>query len=253
MATVSEWVGQLGAGDQAQAYAALQQLQRLTIDAGSPGREVQRAELASTLAKELNAANEHKDGRGKISYTPKYSPRVRGLVARLLAQVAGESEVAALRQLSEEFGAREMARWALDRMTTPGATATLIDLAKTAVGPEFRIGVLNALGRRTGEDVRVTLAQCALDLDEEVRLAAAEALANLPAPESDQVFEAVLKIGQPGPTAKRRLLKARLRLAETLVRAGQPQAGKKIYEAIVAQGADPPQAEAAQLALKSLA
>ncbi len=253
MATAVELVAQLGSGEQAHAFAALRQLQRLTLDAGAPGKEVQRAELAAALAAEMNAAHEHKSEKGKISYTPKHGPRVRGTVARLLASVAGESEVAALRQLGEDFGGREMARWALDRMSTPGATAALIDMAQNAVGPEFRIGVLNALGRRSGEDVRVALAKSALDHDEEVRLASAEALANLPAVESDQVFDAVLKIGQPSPPAKRRLVKARLRLAEGLVRAGQSAAGKKIYEAIVAQGADPPQVEAAQSALKALA
>lgn len=253
MATVSELVGQLGAGDPAQVFGALRQLQALVVGVGGPGKEVPRAELAAALAGEMNAANETKNAKGEISSSPKYNAKVRGLAARLLAEVGGESEVAALRQLLDDFNVREMARWALDRMTSPGATATLVDLAKNAVGPEFRIGVINALGRRAGEDVRVVLAQCALDHDEEVRLAAAEALANLPAVESDQVFDAVLKIGQPGPSAKRRLVKARLRLAEGLVRAGQAAAGKKIYEAVVAGGAEPPQVDAAQLALKALA
>lgn len=252
MANVSELVGQLGAGDQAQAYAAWRQLQTMTAAVGGPGKEVQRSELAAALAAEMNAATETKNDRGKVSQSPRHSPKVRGLAARLLALVAGEAEVSALGKLLNDFNTREMARWALDRIQSPGATAALVELTKSAVGPEFRIGVINALGRRGGEDVRLALAQSALDHDEEVRLAAAEALANLSAPESDQVFDAVLKIGQPSPAAKRRLMKARLRLAEGLVRSGQAAAGKKVYEAVVASEPEPPQLEAAQTALKAL-
>lgn len=253
MATVAELVAHLNQADPAQAFAAWRQLQTMTLAAGGAGNEAPRAELAAALAAEVTATNEQKDAKGKITHTPKYTPRVRSQVARLLTLVAGESEVAALRQLLDDFNVREMARWALDRIAAPGATATLVDLAKQAVGPEFRVGVVNALGRRSGDDVRAALEQCTTDSDNEVRLAALEALANLPAGESDTVLEGALQASKDSPTTQRRLWKARLRLAEGLVRTGQAAAGKKVYEAVAAAGGESPQVTAAKRALQSMA
>lgn len=253
MATVAELVSHLNQADPAQAFAAWRQLQTMTLAAGGAGNEAPRAELAAALAAEMTATNEQKNDKGKVTHSPKYTPQVRSQVARLLSDVAGESEVAAVRQLLDDFNVREMARWALDRITAPGATATLVDLAKQAVGPEFRVGVVNALGRRSGNDVRAALEQCATDADEEVRLAALEALANLPAAESDAVLESALQASSARPAAQLRLWKARLRLAEGLVRAGQAAAGKKVYEAVAAAGGESPQVAAAKRALQSMA
>src|SRR5262245_28890173 len=106
MSSVEELCEQLGSGDQPKVYQARQALVRLAAEAGNPGGEGRRAELAAELAK----AQEAKDAEGKA---PKYTPAVRGQVCRTLAEVGGDMEVPSLKAALTDFDAREMARWAL--------------------------------------------------------------------------------------------------------------------------------------------
>jgi len=157
-----------------------------------------------------------------------------------------------LKETLQDFGTREMARWALEGVVSPAGTAVLIAASQNAVGPEFRIGVINALGKKSGPEVVAELKRSCLDEDVEVRTAAAEALANFADPTSDAVLAAVLRFGEPTPRIRERLVKARLRLAENLIRAGQTEAGQAILQSILAEGGEGPQAKAAQRALDAL-
>ena len=152
-------------------------------------------------------------------------------------------EAPALKQSLADFESRELARFALDRMTCQAATDALAEAALEAVGAEFRVGVVNALGRRSGSGVVNALKKCATDADPHVRLAAAEALANHPDASADELLVAAGK--QSGDRAALRMAKARIRLAEGLVRAGQQEAGKKIYQAVAQSDAEGPQKKAA--------
>src|SRR5262249_22797861 len=143
---------------------------------------------------------------------------------------------------------RESARWALDRVPTAAATAALV-AALDQVGPEFRVGVINALGKRRTPEVQTALHRQAADADEEVRLAAAEALANFAEASNDH---AIVAAGSGSPRSKARAQKARIRLAETLRVAGNKDAAVSIYRAVLADDADKPQKKAAQQALEQL-
>lgn len=252
MDTIQSLVEKLGGADQAQDYRAYRALWQIVADAGTPGKEAERTKIAQELALELNAENETTDGEGKKHKSIKYSPAVRGRIAQLLACVAAESEVPALQQAMGNFDTREMARWALDRASCQPSSVALATAATDGVGPEFRVGAINALARRGGTEAIAALTKAAGDTDPEVRLAAIEGLGLIGTAESDNAVAAVLGDRSTDPRGWRRALKARLRLAETLAAAGDKDAAKKVFEAVLACNAEEPQADAARLGLSKL-
>lgn len=253
MQTVEQLCEQLTSLDQVKVYQAKRALVQLAAAAGAPANESRRAELAAALAGQLVAGGDTKDAQGNPAF--KHSAEVRGEIARVLSLVAGEAEVPALVAALAEFSGREMARWALARITSQAATDALVEAAIAAVGTEFRLGAIGALGRRAGSNVVEALKKCAADSegeasDVEIRLAAADALANHADPSLDAVIVEIAR--DADPRTQSRAAKARIRLAETLVRAGQKEAGRHIYQAIAHGHADEPQQQAARLALAEL-
>lgn len=212
--------------------------------AGATGKAAERAELAAALAKALTAKNEKGDA-------PKYSVKARDELARTLSEVADDMEVAALKVALVDFNAREMARFALDRMTCQAATDALADAALNAVGVEFRIGAINSLALRSGSQVVDVLKACAGDNDPEIRLAAAEALANHSDASADPLIVELAKHG--GLRAQSRVSKARVRLAAKLAAGGQKDAARRIYQSIAqSDSAAMPQKTAATIGLAQL-
>ena len=248
MESIEKLCEQLGSNDQVQQYRARRGLTEMTAAAGAPGKEADRAALAASLAKAIAATRPRADN----DKTPVavYSSRVRDELARALAEVGGDMEAPALKQELADFDAREMARFALDRMTCQAATDALAEAAIGAVGAEFRVGAVNALGRRSGSGVIDSLKKCAADAEPHVRLAAAEALANHADASADALLVAAGK--QPGPRAALRMSKARLRLAGSLTKAGQKDAAKAIYQSVAQSEAGEPQKKAARQALAQL-
>jgi hypothetical protein len=243
MPSVEELSDQLNSGDQPTVYRARQALSKMAAAAGSPAKEGERAAMAASLAKAETAKNEKGDA-------PKYGPKARAEVARSLSEVAGDMEVPALKETLNDFDAREMARFALDRMTCQAATDALADAALNAVGIEFRIGAINALGRRNGSQIVDVLKACAGDNDSEIRLAAAEALANHADASADPLIAEVAK--HPGQRAALRATKARVRLAAKLASVGQKDAAKQIYQSIAQSDAAAAQKKAAGIGLANL-
>lgn len=248
MANVNELARQLGSDDQVQVYRAKQEMVLLTAEAGAPGKDRQRSDMATEMAKSLTTEKEQKDNKGKTNKVPELNADGRSLVCRYLANVGDQSEVAALERAMQDFDVREMARWALTRMTCQAATDALAKAAKTGIGDEFRVGAINALAGRSGSNVRETLVACASLGSPQVRLAAIEALACDADPSNDAVMTKAA-VGD-GVRASKRVARARLRLAENLVAAGKRQAGRAIYQQIVDGKYDPAQQKAAQAALK---
>lgn len=248
MDIIIQTIEKLGNPDPVQNYQAKRSLEDLISLAGGPGQD----KLASALASELNAKREVKEG-DKTNHVIKYNPATRSTIARYLALVAGPEEIPALVEAMNDLDVRESARWALDRIQCAEATNALITAAVDGIGPEFRAGAINALGRRSGPEVVEALKKCAQDPYIEIRLVAAEALANQPDASSDTVItEAANGDGVFAERARARLAKARIRLAETLVRSGDKAAGKKIYEAVVSSNPDDAQKEAASIALAQI-
>lgn len=246
---VKKLVDQLGADQQVKSYQANQALEKIVWESGAPGRDDERPVIAKTLAAELVATREVKGDRGRTERQPLHSSDVRRQICRHLAAVAAEPELEALRKALDDLEVREMARWALDRMTGDGVTKALVKAAVEGIGGEFRIGAINALARRAGAEVVSALQTCAKDADRSIQLAACEALASHSNADSDAVLSAA---GKGGGRNRLRMTKARIRLAEKLAHAGQQSAAEKIYHAILNEKPDRPQASAAQSGLQRI-
>ena len=252
MPNVKELVGQLNGSPEA-TYVPERTLLNLVRQATAPGQEAQRAEVAAALAAELTAKTPpRKDDRGRdIPPQPVHPPRVRNKIASLLGYVLGDEQVPALVEALKDFDVRESARQALEANPSPATTKALID-ALQSVGPRFRVGVVGALANRREPEVLATLREVASnDIDEEVRLAAIEALACFPAVENDAIIAQAAE--ELSGAARTTALRARVRLAETLRTAGRDADARKIYEAIRAGDASPAQKKAADLGLKATA
>ena len=242
MESINALVTQLGSGDQVKEYQARLALFLLVWRAGKPGGEVEQAQVADALAVELTAA----DG-GK----PRHAARVRGELCRLLSKIATDQHVPAIGAALADAETREMARWALDRIQSPLATAALIETATKGSGTEFRVGAVAALGSRQGPEATAALNECAANQETEIRLAALEALANQPEAASDALITAAMAT-ETAPRAKKRLAKARIRLGDRLLSAGNREAAKAIFQEVAASAADQPQKDAAARALAEI-
>ena len=166
-----------------------------------------------------------------------------------MSQVAGDAQIPQLAAALKDLETREMARWALQRIPSPAATAALI-AALSEVGPDFLIGVINALGDRPSPDVNAATLKAASNPDVGVRLAAIEALAKSPELSNDEPIVAVIKTTYG--RNRGRAEKARCRLADTLRLAGKKDAAVSVYKAILANDAPEPQKKAARIALEQL-
>jgi len=250
MAKISDLSKDLCSGVQVKAYKARRELTTTTGEAGAGGG-AERSALAKELATALAAVTPTKDTRGEP--TPDSMRFVEGAadLCRALATVGGDMEVPAVKKCLSNIDLREAARWCLARMNCQAATDALVEALKNTSGTEFRVGVVNALARKSGSSVVDALKGVAKDDHEpEMRLAAAEALAEQPVAALDASIAAV----DPGASSrnKARVARARVRLGETLVRSGDKAGAKTVFEAVAAAEVDEPQKKAAAAALATL-
>lgn len=248
MASIEKMVSQLGEKEQVIAFYSYQELLHIANRASGPGNESTREAVAAELARELIASVPGgTDQRGNtLPPRPKHSAAIRNKVARLLSYVAGEKEVAALEKALGDLEIREMARFALETNTTDASTRALI-AALDLVGPIFRVGVVNSLGKRKGPEVVAALQKAAAD--PELRIAAVEALSNFADPSSDAIIAQASE--SVSPQDRTRAQVARVRLAYTLRQSGNDAAAARVYEAIKASEAAPAQKKAAVMGLSA--
>lgn len=247
-------------GNQVTAFQTYESLLDMARKATAPGKADDRKRIAAFLAAELNAtdpAPKEEPPKGKNNEpvkekppVPRYSMSARSQIIQLLGIVAGDDEVPALVTASQELTLREPVRGSLDRMRGQAATDALL-AALTDVGPEYRVGVVNSLGVRGGKKVVQALQGLTDDVDNEVRLAAWDALARIPDAGSDAIIAAAAKC--KCPVARLGANKARVRLAETLARSGDKAAARRIYEDIRrSDTVAPAQKQAAEIGIKAL-
>jgi hypothetical protein len=251
MASIAEVIGQLG-GEQEVAYTAYRQVELMVVKANAPGKEAERAQVAAELAGQLWALTDaKKDDQGKdVPRRPIHPVATRIKILRLLQGVAGDKEVPAIAKALDDLELREDARCTLDRISSHEADQALVNALETAVGSEFRVGIVASLAARPNAFVMAALQKATADCDREVALTAVEALANFPEPAND---EFIAKAAQcPCPVARRRASRARVRFAENLARLGAEFAARKVYQSIAAGDAEAPQKKAAEMALKAL-
>jgi hypothetical protein len=250
MATISELSKDLCSGEQVKAYKARRELAKATREAGG-GDDDKRSELAKELATALAAITPAKDSRGEPTLDSIRFVEGAADLCRALSTVGGDMEVPAVKKCLANIDLREPARWCLARLNCQAAIDALVEALKNTSGTEFRVGVVNALARKAGSSVVDALkAVAAEDQEPELRLAAAEALAEQPVVALDSVIAAV----DPGNSSrgKARVARARIRLGETLVRSGDKAGAKTVFTAVAAADVGEPQKKAAQAALATL-
>ena len=200
------------------------------------GNKTERETLLRELTEELLAQVEVKDSRNRVSKEPKHNAKIRRDVCRLIGPFGTDAQVPALKQMLEEENVRESARAALEQIPGKLSTDALIDAALNSVGDIFRIGVIAALANRTGKEVADALRTCMNDPANDVALVAAESLAQQPDVGNDRVLVGMTERFTKQKDVSRRvrfqLERCRVYLAETLKRAGQRDAGNRIYMSI---------------------
>jgi len=249
MPDIKELVKKMGDSDPAVAHEAYRGLENVATRAGKRGNN-ERAQIAAAMTAELNARKapgKDKNGKKKPGGLV-HSAAVRNKLVRLLSYIAGDAEVPVLAELTRDLDLREMARFTLERIPSEAATKALIK-ALDEVGPDFRVGVIGALAKRRSDGAPAALRKAAEDGEKPVRIAAVEALANFPDPSHDALIAKATRADCR--QCRARAHKARVRLAETLAKAGSKRAAKRIYNAIRQSDAGGPQKKAAELALKT--
>lgn len=162
------------------AHKAWVQLERAVLHATAPGQEELRTELIRALTQELvdmRPGRVEDEGKRLIPPSPKHPAATRNRILTLLSYLPTPETLQACEKALAFMDTREMARFALERNSSLGATVALIN-ALDDVGPEFRAGVVNALARRKNvPQALAALRKYAGDSDDLVREAVAAALA----------------------------------------------------------------------------
>jgi HEAT repeat protein len=134
--TVNDLLPKLAAAKVEDRYSAQMELQSLSLNAGRPGAEAERVELASILA-----------GKATDAAVPQPA---RVWVVRQLEYIGAAESVAALATLldGQDAELKECARRALEKNPAPGATESLRTALKQGGDAAWRIGLIQSLGER---------------------------------------------------------------------------------------------------------
>ncbi|MBS0209902.1 MAG: hypothetical protein JSS27_13215 [Planctomycetes bacterium] len=238
---------ELASGDQLRMYHGRVKLTAKWTAAGAPGKENERTKLAKDLAACLPALQPEKDKRGEPTETSMKQVAACQELFRVLSLVGGAGEVGAVAACLKQIDLRETARYCLERLNCQEATDALVNALRTLSGNEFRCGLLNSLARKSGSNVNAALKECLGEKGTAVRLAAVEALANQPELENDAAIASV-KLNGRGAA---RVIRARLRLGYTLLKADRKDQARKVFDAIGAGPCTEWQKKAVEVAMQA--
>ncbi len=205
---------ELGSQDLNKQKASQLALQTMVYNASRPGAEAERVaicnELAGSLAKDLN-------------------PTAKVWIIRQL-EFAGRAEaVPALTGAlaSQDAWIAETARRALQCNPSAEAGAALRLALEKATDAKWRVALINALGYRRDKTDTGVLIPLIKDGNEDVRMAAAQALADI----GDKAALAAFKdMPAPSKEAVGRAVEAWLRLAERMADQGEKAAALEMYK-----------------------
>jgi len=191
--------------------AAQMATEKLVYYAARPAGVREREAVAEALAKEAQA---------------KHPADVRRFALRMVSFVGGDAVVPALGQLLTDPEVREMARWALCRIPgEPALRALAGGLPRS--DPDFKVGLIAALGARRDPLVIPLLKGVLGDRNEAVRIAALDAMAHIP----DASLEPTLRdaLGKGSDNEKLQARKAYLRLGASLLAKGDTATAQTIF------------------------
>ncbi|MBM4030861.1 MAG: hypothetical protein FJ291_03650 [Planctomycetes bacterium] len=192
--------------------------EKLCWRASRPGAEAERSAAVKAILARLKPE------------LPK--PAILTLLERL-ENIGGEECVAAVAKFLDAKDAeppfvREAARCALLKNPSPKAIEALRDALAQAGSPEWRAGLVNALGERRDRAAMPALIKLAADESQPVRLAAIEALARI----GDKAAANILARASKGapPRLWRAAIASYLLLADRLVEQGDKAGALKLYQ-----------------------
>lgn len=219
--TVNDLLPKLAAARVEDRYRAQMELQNLALNAGRPGAEAERVELANILA-----------AKATDSDVPQPA---RVWVVRQLEYIGAAESVAALTTLlnGQDSELKECARRALEKNPAPGAAESLRAALKQGGETSWTIGLIQLLGERR-DTTAVELIRPHLD-SKETALAASLALGKIANPKAVAALWGAYDAGASGAAdslvaAGNRLLSAGNKAAANdlfgqLYLAGTPQSG----------------------------
>lgn len=194
----------------------------IALHVGRPGYQGQRRMFARTFASKLGDDQLPKD--------------IQGFLVRELQVAGGREVVETLGKLLADDELCDYAAQALIAIGTDGAAAQLRDALPAARGKN-RVTIVQALGALGDRDSVTALRRATVEKDQEVRLAAAWALARSGDPRG---ADAVLRRARESVGWERiQMTKACLLLAENVMTAGWKAAAVEIYEALRRGSKDP--------------
>lgn len=163
--TVNDLLPKLGAAKVEDRYSAQMELQNLALNAGRPGAEAERLELANILVAKAT--------------DPAVPQPARVWVVRQLEYIGAAESVAALTTLlsGQDAELKECARRALEKNPAPAATESLRAALKQGGETSWTIGLIQSLGERR-DTAAVELIRPRLD-SKETALAASSALGKI--------------------------------------------------------------------------
>jgi hypothetical protein len=162
------------------------------------------------------------------------SRAARQYACRKLSLVGTAASVPALAALLGDKDESHMARYALERIPAPEATAAL-RTALGQVGGDLTIGMLSSLAAKR-DAASVPAIAALVTGDSAVAVAAAEALGIMATPEA----AAALAGATAGGAAAEAVLDARLACADVFLKAGRKAEARAIYEAVSKAVGDTP-------------
>jgi len=239
---LNELIKELSKPDGPENYKARVRLRNETARVGGKGQEAERAEFAAALAKAATDAQPKE--RRRIYDRPFANTPMRNDLLRSLCEIAGPAQVATLMKAIEDFEVRDFIRRAIECIPGDEATSALVQMAVKGEGTEFRLGAINALGKRKNGESLKALGACASDPDPRIRLAAADALSHAGDPSLDPVIAQSFDV-QRGWAPHANAARTRLRLAGNVAKSGNKPAADQIYNGVISSRPEQYQVQAA--------
>lgn len=224
MQAVETLVEELGSSDHTAAQRARREVRILARQTGEAAVAASEQVLAA-LIHEITAV---------AGSRPKHNAQIRSDMAELVNQFSGEGAVLHLRAALLNPQSRSLARWLIDRVSSPQAVSVLMDAALQGNTAEFRIEAIQALGRRAGSRVVETLKTCALDPNPDIASSAIDSLSVQPDLSVNETIRVASERSAVPEGWILRLHRARLRLAHTLLDNGQRESARVVCQDLLA-------------------
>jgi HEAT repeat protein len=212
---ITEWIPGMSDPDIPTRKDPQQALERLCHEAGTPGKETERAALCTAMMTQVG---------------PDVPKPARIWLLRKVEPLGRDEVVPKLTELLHDKDAdiRETARRALVNNPSPKAAASLRAELAQADKPEWQIAMINGLAfRRDGQAVSA-IARLANSQDDAVATAAVCALGDIRTPEAIKAVTALLE--KPRPTLHARIAEAAVKCGEELNAKGSADEAAAIYE-----------------------